>query len=109
MLRRGFFEHTTPDGITTVERLRRAGIAYRVAAENIQMSRGTRDPVRSAVDAWLLSDGHRRTMLDRRFTTTGMGVANDLRTHRGGEVLAVGFVLDGLEKLRQRFRAHSHS
>ena len=41
------------------------------------MSRGYGDPVETAVEAWLESPGHRRTMLTPAFTTTGVGVARD--------------------------------
>ncbi len=33
------------------------------------------NPVRAAVDTWLQSPGHRKNLLDRQYTHSGVGVA----------------------------------
>jgi len=76
MAAEGFFDHTTPDGQTTVDRVRAAGIAYRRLSENLQYN-NDRDPVPNAVRSWLESPGHRANLLDDRVTHTGIGIAFD--------------------------------
>lgn len=77
MVRRGFFDHISPDGENLDGRLRAAEIAFRSAAENIARARGVESPVDTAVAEWMASPGHRGNILDGRFTRTGIGVAVD--------------------------------
>jgi hypothetical protein len=76
MAAEGFFDHTTPDGQTTVDRVRAAGIAYLRLSENLQYN-NDRDPVPNAVRSWLESPGHRANLLDDGVTRTGIGIAFD--------------------------------
>jgi hypothetical protein len=55
-------------------RLTAARIAWR-REENIFGERGEADPLESAIRAWEHSSGHRRNILTRRFTPSGIGVA----------------------------------
>lgn len=67
----GFFGHRSPREGNVGERLKAAGISYRVAAENLAESH-------SALDAqWLLeqSPGHRRNLLMPEVTHVGIGTA----------------------------------
>lgn len=75
MVDRGFFSHTNPDGKALGERLQAAGIAYRMAGENIAWNQGYADPAGTAVDGWMNSSGHRDNILRTAFTHSGMGVA----------------------------------
>ncbi len=75
MVLRDFVGHVNPDGLGAPERVDLAGIRFVKVAENVQMSRGSKDPVAYAVEQWMTSKGHRRTMLDREFVRTGVGVA----------------------------------
>jgi uncharacterized protein YkwD len=77
MLRRGYFSHTSPEGVTPFERLRRAGIAFSAAAENIASG------IRSGVEVfrrWMGSAGHRRNLLNCQYTRQGVGVAGGVWT-----------------------------
>lgn len=79
MVRRDFFSHTNPDGLSPYDRLREASIEFASAAENIAWNRGYADPAETAVTGWMNSDGHRRNILDAGFTHGGLGAAqNDL-------------------------------
>jgi uncharacterized protein YkwD len=74
MAREGFFDHVSPEGRTTADRVRRAGIPYRRLAENLQFNDAP-DPVANALRSWLDSEGHRANLFDPRLTRTGVGVA----------------------------------
>lgn len=78
MRRRRYFDHTSPDGRGMADRLRAAGIGFRLAAENIaQDPRGPADVVRG----WLGSPGHRRNIENCALTHHGVGVSGDRWTH----------------------------
>lgn len=74
MVARGFFAHTNPDGDDPFDRMANAGITYSTAGENIAFN-SFADPVATAVDGWMNSEGHRNNILNENFTLTGMGVA----------------------------------
>lgn len=76
MAARDFFDHVNPDGLDPFERLAAAGIAYTWAGENIAWNNYP-DPVPTAVEGWMNSQGHRENILRQQFTHTGMGVASD--------------------------------
>jgi uncharacterized protein YkwD len=70
-----YFSHESLAGDTVGDRMTRASVSYEAVAENLQMSRGIRDPVQVAVDEWMKSPGHRTNILDPNFKRTGIGVA----------------------------------
>lgn len=77
MLARGYFAHESPDGSTVTARAAAAG--YRpalVLGETIAYGQRTAEDV---VASWLASPPHRRILLDRRVTESGIGVAVGLR------------------------------
>lgn len=71
MAARGKMEHTTGRGDDFVSRVRRNGVEG-AAAENI--ARGNFEMERLFL-AWMNSRGHRRNMLDERFTRFGLASA----------------------------------
>jgi uncharacterized protein YkwD len=78
MKRRDFFDHVNPDGLDPFARLKRAGITFSTAAENIAQNQGFPDPGNQAVIGWMNSDGHRGNILDLSnagYTQTGVGIA----------------------------------
>jgi len=77
MMRRRYFDHTSPDGSTAADRVLARGVKYGFVGENVHRSQGMDDPVATAVDAWLTSRGHRELMLSTNFDRTGIGVAVD--------------------------------
>lgn len=76
MLARDFFAHDNPDGESPFDRIHAAGIEYARAGENIAWNNFP-NPVETAVDGWMNSEGHRNNILNGEFTLTGMGVAGD--------------------------------
>jgi len=68
---RGYFSHTTPDGLSPWDRAAAAGVAG-ASAENI--AQGYPDAA-SVVAGWMDSPGHRANILDCSNTRLGVGVA----------------------------------
>ena len=75
MATKRFFSHEDPQFGGPDNRLSAAGIAWRLCGENIFEEYGEADPVRSAVRGWMQSSGHRKNILTRGFTHTGIGLA----------------------------------
>jgi uncharacterized protein YkwD len=75
MARHGQLSHVDPEYGDTAARLDRFGIAWSACAENLSQETGFQDPVNQAVEGWLQSPGHRKNLLGRIFTQTGVGVA----------------------------------
>ncbi len=75
MINDRYFSHQSPRFGRIGNLLRTAGIPFTLAAENI--SRGGN--ARSAFSAFMQSSGHRRKILDPRYTQTGVGARTDER------------------------------
>jgi uncharacterized protein YkwD len=75
MVRRGFFDHRTPSGVTAERRVAAAAIVYESLAENIAKNRRTDDPAATAVHGWMASRPHRAAILGTDYLETGVGVA----------------------------------
>ncbi len=80
MLRRGFFSHTNPEGLTVKERLSPyfSG-SIRSWGENIwegsNLSVANREALaRYIMNSWMSSSGHRENILDADYTHLGVGV-----------------------------------
>lgn len=69
-----FFGHRDPYHGGLRERLSAAGVRQQYCSENIFQETGYKNPVATAVVGWMLSGGHRRSILDAEFTQTGIGV-----------------------------------
>ena len=86
MVSRGFFEHTTPDGESMVERI----MATRYASprvgwalgENLAWGTGTLATPRAIMKAWMDSPGHRANVLKRAYREIGLGVVTGVPTDR---------------------------
>jgi uncharacterized protein YkwD len=72
MAARGTLGHDGSDGSSSADRIARAGYAWRAAGENV--ASGQRD-AETAVKGWLESPGHCATLMDARFTETGVAYA----------------------------------
>ncbi len=69
-----YFSHTSPTYGSPFDMLKRFGITYKTAGENIAMGQKTPEAV---VKAWMNSPGHRANILKPAFTHIGVGyVAN---------------------------------
>jgi uncharacterized protein YkwD len=72
MAARGSLGHDGSDGSSSGDRITRAGYEWRAAGENI--AAGQRD-AETVVAGWLESPGHCATLMDARFTETGIAYA----------------------------------
>lgn len=72
MLRRSYYNHLSPEGRQPRERVVEAGYRPSLVAENIARGHTT---VEEAMDAWMLSRGHRGNLLHAAFTEMGVGCA----------------------------------
>lgn len=70
MYRRGYFSHVDPDGLSYFDLLRRQGIPYTKAAENLAIAPSANE----AHEYALASSRHRGKMLDPGFCRIGIGV-----------------------------------
>lgn len=70
MVRRHYMDHTSPDGRDPGDRMKAAGYRGSSWGENIAAGY---DSAQKVVAAWMQSDGHRKNILNCRFTTIGIG------------------------------------
>jgi uncharacterized protein YkwD len=84
MVRRDYFDHVSPSGVTAAQRITRAGYASAAGfagrghrtqlAENIATAGGDLATPANIVASWMRSPGHRANILDPRLRATGIGV-----------------------------------
>lgn len=73
MSTRNYFDHTSPDGETFVDRIVKAGYgSYNQIGENIAGGSDL-DNAKAAVDGWLASDGHCANIMSPNYTEFGAG------------------------------------
>ncbi|GAA1600553.1 hypothetical protein GCM10009804_66460 [Kribbella hippodromi] len=70
MVRRHYMDHTNPDGEGPGDRMAAAGYRGSGWGENIAAGY---DSAQKVVAAWMKSDGHRKNILNCRFTSIGVG------------------------------------
>jgi uncharacterized protein YkwD len=79
MVTEGFFDHTSPEGTTVVNRLTQVGYLPGEgswnAGENIAWGQGTLATPSSIMTAWMNSAGHRENILSADYSDIGLGVA----------------------------------
>jgi uncharacterized protein YkwD len=91
MAREGFFDHIDPDGNSVVERAERSRLRrWSMIGENLFLCTGYEGYTRLAVTGWMKSPTHRQNILDRRWTATGIGVAQG----RGGRIYVTQVFLE---------------
>jgi uncharacterized protein YkwD len=78
MARGEFFSHENRRGEGPFGRMRKAGVRFRAAAENIALGQPTG---REVFDDWVKSPGHRRNLDDCQFTHHGIGIHRGRWTH----------------------------
>ena len=75
MVKRHYFDHTTPGGRTFSDRLQDHDWSGRSAGENIAWGSGRLGTPANIVDAWMHSPGHRKNILTKSFRRAGVGIA----------------------------------
>lgn len=79
MLARIYYSHESPEGTMPRQRIQAAGFVADAVGENIAAGHFSVDTV---MNAWLHSTGHRRNILEPRFTHLGVGIAVGGYEHR---------------------------
>jgi uncharacterized protein YkwD len=74
MAARGYFSHTTPEGVEFATRITQAGYRWSRAGENIAKGQATPAAV---MTGWMNSSGHKANILNCSFKNLGVGVAAD--------------------------------
>ncbi len=91
MVRRDYFEHTSPGGSTPATRARSAGYRGRSIGETLAFAVPAATPART-VRGWLRSAAHRRILLSPAMRDMGVGIARGAplagrSTRRGATVV----------------------
>jgi hypothetical protein len=73
MLSKDYFAHVSPNKVTPWYWFKQAGYSYTTAGENLAMDFVTAEGV---TEAWLASAGHRRNVLNGKYTDIGVAVAS---------------------------------
>ena len=73
MQKNNYFDHTSPTYGSPFDMMKKFGISYLSAGENIAKGQKTAEAV---VNAWLNSEGHRANILNKNFTDMGLGYVN---------------------------------
>ncbi|PIT91628.1 hypothetical protein COU12_02075 [Candidatus Jorgensenbacteria bacterium CG10_big_fil_rev_8_21_14_0_10_54_38] len=84
MAGKGYFAHTSPEGIEPWHWFRMVGYDYRYAGENLAVNFVDSEDV---VKAWLNSPAHRQNIMNRHFTEIGIGTATGM--YEGREVVFI--------------------
>jgi hypothetical protein len=79
MASKGYFAHTSPEGITPWYWVSRVGYQYSYAGENLAINFLDSKDV---VDAWMNSADHRANILNNHFTEIGIGIAKGIYQNR---------------------------
>ncbi|MGL6108368.1 CAP domain-containing protein [Romboutsia sp.] len=74
MIDNNYFSHTSPTYGSPFDMLKKFGISYKSAGENIAY--GQNSP-KEVVTAWMNSQGHRENILNANFTNLGVGIAKN--------------------------------
>jgi uncharacterized protein YkwD len=75
MVKRHYFDHTTPSGKTFSDRLDDANWHGSTAGENIAWGSGDLGSPAKIVDGWMHSPGHKANILNKAFTRAGTAIA----------------------------------
>ena len=85
MVNNNYFSHTSPTYGSPFDMMKKFGISYKTAGENIA-GNSTNS---SAVNAWMGSPGHKANILNRSFNYTGIGV---VKSPKYGKVYVQMFI-----------------
>jgi len=78
MLDRGYFDHCTPEGLRSSDRIARSGLDFDATGENIYMVRNATSSQASLASAmvkgWMNSRDHRANILTPDYRVVGVGI-----------------------------------
>jgi uncharacterized protein YkwD len=76
MVKFNFFSHRGIDGKMVDDRADSLGLTkWTAMGENIAYNRGYKNPIETAVEKWMLSEGHRENLLGERWKESAIGIA----------------------------------
>jgi len=76
MAKLNYFDHTSPTYGSPFDMMKKYGITYRTAGENIAMGQATPEQV---MQGWMNSPGHRANILNSSYTQIGVGIAKNAK------------------------------
>ena len=76
MAKKGYFSRTSPTYGSAFDMMKKYGVSYRTAGENIAKGQKTAE---SVMKGWMNSSGHRANILSSAYTHIGVGYAKDSR------------------------------
>ncbi len=85
MVDNNYFSHTSPIYGSPFDMIKKFGISYKTAGENIAGDSSNSD----AVDAWMNSSGHKANILNSNFNSTGIGV---VKSPKYGKIFVQMFI-----------------
>jgi uncharacterized protein YkwD len=78
MVANGYFDHTSPDGDTFVDRILAAGYAKKndgwTLGENLAWGTGDLSTAQGVMNAWMASPGHKANILKKAYREVGIGI-----------------------------------
>jgi uncharacterized protein YkwD len=74
MLRRGFYAHVNPEGLTPAMRVAAAGIPWQAEGENIAIYTSVAGAEQAFMDEPRFEHNHRSNILSAKFTDVGVGI-----------------------------------
>jgi uncharacterized protein YkwD len=87
MVNEGYFDHTSPDGDSFVDRIIGAGYAKRndgwTLGENIAWGTGDLSSAKGVMDAWMNSPGHKANILKKAYREVGIGIRTGVPSDEG--------------------------
>lgn len=83
MITRNYFAHNTPDGQTSIDRIKTSNSQYCNSENNIAMGEnifegslyGSDDFAKYTVNSWMNSPSHKENILERNYVSEGIGIA----------------------------------
>jgi len=96
MVNQGYFDHTSPDGTSFVERILDAGYVKRndgwTLGENLAWGTGDLSTPNGLMDAWMKSSGHKANILKKAYREVGIGIRLGVPSDEGvGATVTVDF------------------
>jgi hypothetical protein len=84
MATKGYFSHVSPEGVTPWHWFQAVGYNYTAAGENLAVNFSDSEDV---VRAWMNSEGHRKNILNQKFSEIGIGIASG--QYKGKETIFI--------------------
>ena len=85
MVKNNYFSHTSPTYGSPFDMMKRFGVSYKTAGENIAGNSSNT----GAVNAWMNSEGHKANILNSSFNYTGVAV---VKSSKYGKIFVQMFI-----------------